>query len=221
MGAGAKLMSSMVLSALAVAARTPWALGLLLGVQMAVYRLAGFGLAELWLDIRLFLLQTAIIVILYLVQYPSLPGLWAGLRTGLQILLFFTPGVILLRTTRSSQMMKSLQRLLPARITLVVFTSLRFIPYFAREFREIALIQRIRGARISPGELFNPRNWGDAFHSLMIPMLIRAIKTAQEAALSAEARGFGIRPDPMGRSSKISPPPLQAPSPVGDVKANR
>jgi energy-coupling factor transporter transmembrane protein EcfT len=29
----------------------------------------------------------------------------------------------------------------------------------------------------------------------MIPLIIRALKTADEASLSAEARGFGMRPE--------------------------
>ncbi len=88
-------------------------------------------------------------------------------------------------------MMYGMRKIMPYRLSFLVFISLRFIPFFAREIREIATAQRLRGARLAPRELINPRNWGDLLHCLILPFIIRALKTADEAALSAEARGFG------------------------------
>jgi energy-coupling factor transporter transmembrane protein EcfT len=113
------------------------------------------------------------------------------MRISIQILLFFLPGAIFLRTTPSSQLMRGLRRILPFSIAFAILTSFRFVPYFAREFHEIALIQRLRGARVALRQCFNPFNWQDIFSCIMIPLIIRAIKTANESALSAEARGFG------------------------------
>jgi energy-coupling factor transporter transmembrane protein EcfT len=132
---------------------------------------------------------------LHAIRYGVPEGLAPGLRISLQIFLFFVPGIVFLRTTQASEMMRGLGRILPYRLSFLVFTSFRFVPLFAREIREIAMAQRLRGARLAPRDLLNPRNWLDTFHCVMVPLLVRALRTADEAALSAEARGFGVRPE--------------------------
>jgi energy-coupling factor transport system permease protein len=179
------------MSVSAFAASRPWILVGLLGLNIACYSLARLRLAELWRDIRFFLYQTLIVTGIFLLRFGIADGLWPGVRTGLQILLFFMPTAVFLRTTQSSQMIRGLRRILPDRLSFVVFTSLRFLPFFARELREIAMAQRLRGAPLTGRLLLNPKNWKDFFHCLMVPLVIRALKTANEAALSAEARGFG------------------------------
>ena len=86
--------------------------------------------------------------------------------------------------------MQGLKKVLPMSLVFIIFTSLRFVPFFVREIEEIALMQRLRGASVAPRDLVDPRKWKDLFDCLFIPILVRAIKTAEEAALSAEARGF-------------------------------
>jgi len=193
LGAGWKLAFCLGLGALAVAAKAPWALGILLAVNLGYYFAARLRLRDFWRDIRMFLIQMGIVVILYIVKYGLADGLWPGIRTGTQILLFFLPGVVVVRTTQGSQMMRSLKRVLPERLSFVLFTSFRFLPFFAREFREIAMVQRLRGAPIAPRQIWKPRHWKDLFNCLMIPLMVKALKTARDAALSAEARGFGGR----------------------------
>jgi energy-coupling factor transporter transmembrane protein EcfT len=193
-GTGWKLLITVIISGMSVAAREPWAIGVLLGLNICMYRIAGFGLTELWLDLRFFLLQIPVIVALFVLRY-NFDGAWTGVRTGFQIMLLFMPGAVFLRTTRSSQMMQSLTRIMPRGISFIIFTSLRFVPFFAREIGEIAIMQRLRGAPLSPRDLINPLNWKDIFNCLIIPLLVRAIKTADEAALSAESRGFIIHKD--------------------------
>jgi energy-coupling factor transporter transmembrane protein EcfT len=61
--------------------------------------------------------------------------------------------------------------------------------------QEISLAQKLRGARLSPRESFQPIFWRDVFSCIILPMLVRAMKTADEAALSAQARGMGSRAD--------------------------
>lgn len=162
---------------------------------MAYYFAARLSISDLWRDTRYLIMQMCIVMILYLSRYGMAEGFWPGMRVALQIALFFIPGIVFLRTTQASQMMRGLSRILPYRLSFLVFTSLRFVPLFAREIREIAMVQRLRGARLAPRDLMNPMNWKDAFHCLLIPLLVRALKTADEAAMSAEARGFGRRPE--------------------------
>jgi energy-coupling factor transport system permease protein len=195
LGAGWKLLIGTILSAAAIIAHEPWSLFAVLLLDACYYFAARLSFGDLWRDTKFLLMQMCIIMFLYAVRYGIPGGLWPGLKIALQIALFFIPGVVFLRTTQSSQMMRGLSKILPYRLSFLVFTSFRFVPLFAREIREIATAQRLRGARLSPSELVNPLNWKDAFHCLIIPLLVRALKTADEAALSAEARGFGRRPE--------------------------
>jgi energy-coupling factor transport system permease protein len=195
LGAAAKLCIGALLCAAAVVARAPWALAALAAANAAYYLGARLTLSDLWRDTRYLFAQMAIILGLYALRDGLAGGLWPGLRIALQIFLFFVPGIVFLRTTRASEMMRGLARVLPYRISFLVFTSVRFVPLFAREMGEIATAQRLRGARLAPRDLLDPRSWRDAFHCLMIPLLVRALRTADEAALSAEAREFGVRPE--------------------------
>ena len=190
LGAGWKIILALAFSASAIAAREPWMLVGLLAINLAYYLSAHLGVMNLWRDVRFFLIQMAIILVLYLIKYGFAEGLWPGLRTGCQILLLFLPGTVLLRTTQGTQMMRSLKRIMPERLSFLLFTSLRFVPFFARETREIAMAQRLRGAPVGIRYAWNPVHWRDQFQCLMIPLMVRALKTARSAALSAEARGF-------------------------------
>ena len=93
-------------------------------------------------------------------------------------------------------MMGSLKKIMPERLAFLLFTSLRFLPFFARESREIVLAQQLRGAPIGIRQAWNPAHWKDLFHCLMIPLMVRALKSARAAALSAEARGLEDRSQP-------------------------
>lgn len=205
LGGGWKIILVLGFSAAAVAARNPWIICSLFAALVVLYGVARLGISGLWADLRLFLFQLPIIVGLYLLRQGVADGLGPGLRIGFQILLFFLPGALFLRTTRSSQIMTGLKKVMPPSMVFIISTSLRFVPFFVREIEEIALMQRLRGASVAPRDLANPRNWKDLFDCLFIPLLIRALKTAEEAALSAEARGFGT--DARSRRVRVGPQP--------------
>ncbi len=190
LGAGWKLALAGVMGVAAIAARWPAALGGLLLLNLIFYFAAGLKWHDLWRDTRWFFVQLLIVTGLYVIRYGVQDGLWPGAQVGAKILLFFLPGAIFFRTTTGSRMTGSLRRVLPARMAFVVSTSLRFVPLFARELGEIGRIQRLRGARIGPRQLMNPRNWNDALQSVFIPLMVRVLKTAEDASLAAQARGF-------------------------------
>jgi energy-coupling factor transport system permease protein len=119
-------------------------------------------------------------------------GLGSGSLTALRIALFFLPGALLLRTTPSLQLVESMRRVLPARFSFAVGASMRFVPYFARELHDIVGAQRLRGARLAPRELWHPGAWRDWVECVGVPMAVRAIHTANEAALAAQVRGIGV-----------------------------
>jgi energy-coupling factor transport system permease protein len=190
LGAGWKLALASLMGVAAIAVRWPAALGGLLLLNLVFYFAAGLKWRDLWRDTRWFLLQLLIVAGLYVIRYGVQEGLRPGVEVGTKVLLFFLPGAIFFRTTTGSRMTESLRRVLPVRTAFVISTSLRFVPLFARELGEIGRIQRLRGARIGPRQLMNPRNWNDALQSIFIPLMVRVLKTAEDAALAAEARGF-------------------------------
>ena len=193
LGAGWKLAIGMVLSAFAVGARTPGELLALVCAALLYYFAARLTLFDLWRDVRFFVFQAVTIIGLYCLLSGVTKGLWPGIRQSVQIILFYIPGAVLLRTTRTGDMMRGLRRVVPYRLSFLVFVSIRFVPFFLRELDEIMVAQRLRGARLLPRQLLDPRNWGDLFHCLLLPLMVRALKTADDVSLSAEAREFGKR----------------------------
>ena len=156
--------------------------------------------------------QAVLITGLYCMLSGVAKGLWPGIRQSVQIILFYIPGAVLLRTTRTGDMMRGLRRVVPYRLSFLVFVSIRFVPFFLRELDEIMAAQRLRGARLLPRQLLAPRNWGDLFHCLLLPLMVRALKTADDVSLSAEAREFGrartahlLRRHPPSRSDGPAP----------------
>ena len=164
----------------------------LLAVDAGLYFLAGLGWRALWRDGRWLLVQIAIVLGLFLLRYGWNAGLEPGLKVGVKILLFFLPGALVLRTSQMSRMSREMGWLLPRQLSFLVFTSLRFVPFFAREIREIAMAQRMRGAALAPRQLAKPRNWPDLVNCLLLPLMVRALQTAGEAADSAQARGLNL-----------------------------
>ncbi|WP_136523417.1 energy-coupling factor transporter transmembrane component T family protein [Geomonas ferrireducens] len=192
MGAGWKLVFGVFLSALAAGGRTPLMQAILVLVTLAYYLSARLTLRDLWCDVRLFAFQAAMVIPLYCMLDGVDKGLWPGVRISTQIVLFYLPGAVFLRTTRTSEAMAALRRVVPYRLSFLVFVSVRFVPLFFRELEEIVALQRLRGARLSPREQMNPRNWPDLFNCVVLPLMVRAFRTADEVSRSAEARAFGL-----------------------------
>jgi energy-coupling factor transporter transmembrane protein EcfT len=192
--AGWKMLLSTALSIVILVVREPLPLLLATTLCFLYYFLARLTLSDLWRDIRFFLFQFIILLSLYLYKLGYPEGVWPGVRTSIQIVLFFIPGIVFLRTTQVSSMMKGLRGIVSYRILFLLFTSLRFVPFFARELQEIVMAQKLRGARLTPQDMRHRAFWKDLFSCIIIPLLVRALKTADEAAMSAEARGMGTYP---------------------------
>ena len=194
LGAGWKVALVVIASGAAVSTDGWLGLGLLLALVLAGYRVARLSARELWQDARWLAVQGVIVVALSLARY-GVDGLASGALTALTIALFFLPGALLLRTTPSMQLVESVRRVLPARFSFAVGASMRFVPYFARELHDIVGAQRMRGARLEARDLWRPGAWRDWALCVGVPMAVRAIHTANEAALAAEVRGIGAAED--------------------------
>lgn len=192
---GWKLLISSGLCTFSLLVREPLLLVPATLLCLLYYFLARLTLWDLWRDIRFFFLQALILTSFFLYQMGYPAGLKQGARTSLQIVLFFIPGIVFLRTTQPSGMMRGLRKIIPYRVMFLIITSLRFVPFFAREIQDVIMAQRLRGARLSPRDVLHPAFWRDTFCCIILPMLVRALKTADEAALSAQARGMGAFPE--------------------------
>lgn len=192
--AGPKLIICLLLSVVAFGARTP---ELLVGLSAANLLLAlvlRAGARDVWRSVRrVFVVQTATIVTLYLIRFGT-DGLWPGLRTSWQLMLAFLPGVIFLSSTAQSRIVQTLARLLPDRVAFILATSIRFVPLVVREVREIHEAQVFRGARLLPRDLVRPWNWSDLANCLLVPVIVRSLALAAEIAQAARARDFGASP---------------------------
>jgi energy-coupling factor transport system permease protein len=194
LGAGWKLAAVGTASVAAVGAGSAWPALAILACVASGYAAARLSVAELWQDARWLVVQGVVIVGLCVARDGG-DGVASGARTALQVAAFFLPGALMLRTTSTAGLMGSLRRVLPRRVAFAFATSLRFVPALARELHEIAAAQRLRGARLDPRELWRPRAWLDWIECVAVPLAVRAIHTANEAALAAEVRGVGRQED--------------------------
>jgi len=66
-----------------------------------------------------------------------------------------------------------------------VTLAIRFLPVFSKELKDIAVIRKMRGVNVS-WKIFMSR---EAINSILIPSIIRAVKSANELSLSAQKQG--------------------------------
>ena len=192
LGAGWKVALVALMGAAALAVDGWLALGALVALIVAGYRLARLTPGELWQDTRWLAIQGLIVIALSAARHGA-DGIGSGALTATRIALFFLPGALVLRTTSTLKVVESMRRALPARFSFAIGTSMRFVPYFARELYDIVGAQRLRGARLDPRDLWRPGAWRDWIECVGVPMAVRAIHTANEAALAAEMRGIGTK----------------------------
>jgi len=192
LSAGWIILTCLILSVCAFVVRTPLALA---GLSAADILLLAC-LSKRPFDVlprggRTLLIQSALIVALYLIRYGQ-KGMLPGILVSWQIFLAFLPGMILLTCLPQNKIIHALSRVMPVKLAFVLSVSLNFIPLLIAEFRSMYEAQILRGARILPRELMNPLNWRDFVHCLMVPVIVRTLAVSREIAMAAEIRNFGI-----------------------------
>jgi energy-coupling factor transport system permease protein len=192
--AGPKLLLSLTLSMCAFGARTP---SLLAGLT-AVNMLMGFGvcvrpLALFRRGIKLFLYQSAMILLLYMLRFGIESGVWAGLQTSWQLFLAFFPGMVFMESTSQPRIVQTLSRIMPSKTAFVLSVCMKFIPLMALEIRSIYEVQVLRGAKLLPKDLLRPWHWPDFINCLLVPVIVRTLSLSGEIALAARARDFGVK----------------------------
>lgn len=106
----------------------------------------------------------------------------AVLRLGVILLL----ATLVSLTTRASEVLDTLERALrplarfgvrPARVSLLCSLTLRFLPLLATWVREVREAQRVRGLEHHPV-------------AVLVPLLVKTLRTADALAEALDARGF-------------------------------
>ncbi|MGH2353233.1 MAG: energy-coupling factor transporter transmembrane component T family protein [Chloroflexota bacterium] len=138
----------------------------------------------------------------------TLPGLLFGLAIGLRGLAIGALSVTFVLTTDPTDLVVSLIRhgRLPFRIGYALLAGYRFLPFFAQEFEQVRLAQRVRG-QIEQGP-----PWSGARRRLgyVLPLLASAVRRAARVAVAMDSRGFAaarertyFRDIPLGRRDTL------------------
>lgn len=154
----------------------------LLALTLALYGLARLGWRASWVQLRPSL---GVLLFLFVVQ-----SLLAGLESGAVTVLRF--GVLLLLsslvtlTTRVSDLLAALERAMqplarvgvnPAKVSLAVSLTLRFIPVVVQTVGDVRDAQRARGSEKN-------------MVALTVPVIVRTLKMADDVADAIDARSW-------------------------------
>ncbi len=191
---GFRMLMVLVLSCLAFVARTPVFLLALTAVDLVMLFWLRSGPLSLRREVKTFVWQTLIILLLYVIRFGTLAGLWQGLQISWQLFLAFFPGMVFVRTTSQARIVQALNRVMPCRMAFVLSTCLKFVPHLLAEIKNIYEGQVLRGARILPRDLARPWHWPDLLHCVVVPAVVQGMALAGNIALAARARDFGRHP---------------------------
>ncbi|WP_394147996.1 energy-coupling factor transporter transmembrane component T [Shewanella atlantica] len=140
--------------------------------------------------VRVFFVQLLITMGLYYLIHGQ-GQLAQGAMAVLRILLAFIPGWWLSVCCSPERIGEVLTWVLPVKWAFVIAASISLLPFMTFELREIYQIQCMRGARITPKALRDPRNWSELIGCVIFPLLIQLIKLSKQIAVAAQLRYFG------------------------------
>ncbi|MFT5234822.1 MAG: energy-coupling factor transport system permease protein [Shewanella sp.] len=186
---GVALVLGLVLSSAAFFISEEYLLGLIIcNIALIIHGVYRRG--DFWVIGRVFLAQLVITLSLYYLMHGK-DQLVEGATVVLRVLMAFIPGWWLSVTCRPEKIGEVLTWMLPVKWAFVIAASLSLLPVMTREIREIYQIQCLRGARITPKALKDPRNWSELIHCVIFPLLIQLLKLSKQTAMAAQLRHFG------------------------------
>lgn len=176
------------LSITAFGTRTSFSLAGLTVINIVLALVLRAGVFPIIIEsLKIFIKQTVLIVLLYLIRY-GLKGLENGMLVSWQLFLAYLPGIIFIKSTSHSELFETFYRVMPFKIAFVLAVCIRFIPMLVREIKSIYETQTLRGARILPKDLIKPWNWNDLVHCFLVPVIVQSMNLAEEISLAARAR---------------------------------
>ncbi|ETR70989.1 MAG: ABC transporter permease [Candidatus Magnetoglobus multicellularis str. Araruama] len=189
---GVKIAVCISLSMIAFATRTPFFLAALFFCNIVVIIMFQAPLFLILKECRFFLVQTVIIIVLYILKFGWPSGFLPGLTLSIQFVFFLLPGLILSHSVSPAQTARCFSVILPHYLAFVLSVCIHFIHNLMEEVNEIYEAQIMRGARITVKELCNPANWKDVVNCLIIPTIIYGFMMARQISMAAKARKFQI-----------------------------
>nr|WP_245198303.1 energy-coupling factor transporter transmembrane protein EcfT [Jiella mangrovi] len=180
MGAGAKIAALAFAGTLVLTLTSLWLAGGFLGIVLALYGIAGFGP-------RLVLAQLRPVAFLLAILFAA--QIWlAGPADAVLVVIRFAAlilaaGLVTL-TTRTADLVSAIERALSpfarlgldaGRVSLAISLAIRFIPAVGQITAEVREAQSARGRRPSP-------------LTLVVPVIVRLLKMADEIAEAIDAR---------------------------------
>ncbi|TKD12980.1 energy-coupling factor transporter transmembrane protein EcfT [Rhodobacter capsulatus] len=144
------------------------------------FRLAGFGLAQIRAQVRPLLAMLAVL----LLAQGWLAGWGMAALIVLRLVTLMLLAALVTLTTRTEDLIATLERLLtplaplgvnPAKVGLAVALALRFLPVIRDEAERVREAQAARGLGTHP-------------LALILPLIVRVLKAADEVAEAIEAR---------------------------------
>lgn len=120
-------------------------------------------------------------------------GVLLGIAMGLRMLTIVTSFLLFLATTRTQDFLTTLVETLKvsADMAFMILTSIRFIPTFLQELKQISDAQRSR-AFVNEG--WNPVRKVKAYLPIAVPLVLMSLKKTQQMVLAMETRGYGLGP---------------------------
>lgn len=169
-----------------------WLAGVL-GMALAALWLSGVGWLRLWRQARALLVLIALLCV-FTAVFDSVER--AGIA-GLRVVSVCLLGLAVTFTTRSTAMLAVVERLLApldrhgwvdaSRVALAIGLVLRFVPEIARQYADLREAQQARG--LKAGTL-----------ALIIPLMVRTLRRAEEISDAIDAReGGGALPRKDGK----------------------
>lgn len=128
---------------------------------------------------------------LFHMLYLTSGGLLYGLTLMLRILIMVLASSALIYCTPLNDFLQMLQKMaMPYQLAFVLTTAIRFIPTMEQKTEAILEAQRVRGAQIGRGKIFQRIQ---TYVPLMIPMMVVALRISDSLAVGMLNRGYGAR----------------------------
>lgn len=210
-----KIIALLFLSIVVFVVKSIFVVVLMCGVFSALWSSAGLSWKAWWGFAKVVLSIMSLIILLQLffygknssahfmfgLQLPSNVGIlsnyglkWEGLEFGVLLTIRFLSLILLMpmviKTTTINQMSLGMVRLgLPYKVAYMTTTSLNIIPTFQEEIGTIMDAQKLRGMTVFE----EGKKWEKfkAYPALVVPMVIGAMRRAQQMGVAMDTRAFG------------------------------
>ncbi len=139
---------------------------------------------------------SGVLTIFYAILYCAAVFLPLPVLLAAMIQFFFLRGITLalafssfFKGTDIGEMVAALEHAhIPKAITISIAVMLRFVPSIREDYRYIKQGMKTRGIKLGPVQVVT--HPGSTYEALIVPLMMRVVRTSSELAASAETRGI-------------------------------